>query len=421
MVVKNSPMASKKTNDNLKKLRKTVENKKFILHFLPSFFDNIIENKTIPYKGKKLKVDYLVNIVSDFITKYNFKKTNGFSTSATILKERYGVNYCLYIDYLKENNVINLDRNYLAHNYCRTYSLKPHILNQKLKRYKNRDKIILKKYKKRILSKTLGSINNPIEHEIKQKLLVDLSSIDIDYKKSLEMLGSLKDNDFISYNKNIHVIESIRDNDIFYAFDEYGRMHTNFTILRSDIRKNCLTIDGKKVKEIDISNSQPLFLAKLLNDCNSKWVNENEFNDFKMLTKSGTFYQYFMDNLGIKNKSDIKDMTYKVLFGQNKLYKSKKSDKLFRTKKNENFEKLFPSIFKFITLYKKEHNNYKVLAYKLQKMESEVIYNKIIKEVMEINSDIKMFTIHDSIVVSEDYYDVVNSIFQKTLLSEFDF
>ncbi len=75
-------------------------------------------------------------------------------------------------------------------------------------------------------------------------------------------------------------------------------MHTNFTILKSFIRKNCLLIDDEETYECDISNSQPLFLAKLINDSKSKWVDEKELDLFKYLTLNGKYYNYIMDFSG---------------------------------------------------------------------------------------------------------------------------
>jgi hypothetical protein len=186
-------------------------------------------------------------------------------------------------------------------------------------------------------------------------------------------------------------------------------MHTNFTILKSFIRKNCLLIDGEETYEIDIKNSQPLFLTKLIQDTNTKWVLPDEFELFKKLTISGKYYQYIMNNLGIKDKNIVKELTYKVLFGQNRT--NSKADKMF--------SKLFPTIHNFIKLYKKENGDYKVLAYELQKAESNLIFNKIIRQIMNLYPDIKIITVHDSIIVPKSRKDEVKKIFNFKLYEEF--
>jgi hypothetical protein len=104
-------------------------------------------------------------------------------------------------------------------------------------------------------------------------------------------------------------------------------LHTNFTILKSFIRKNCLLIDNSETYEIDIKNSQPLFLCKLIEQSTTNIVNKEEFELFKFLTLNGKFYQYLMDNSSYHEKKTIKEMVYKVFFGKN--FKSK-ADNLFR-------------------------------------------------------------------------------------------
>jgi hypothetical protein len=65
---------------------------------------------------------------------------------------------------------------------------------------------------------------------------LNLDHVDIDYVRSLFFLDSTLQYDDI-YNKNKYSVECINDKHIFYHFDNYGRLHTNFTILKSFIRK----------------------------------------------------------------------------------------------------------------------------------------------------------------------------------------
>lgn len=270
---------------------------------------------------------------------------------------------------------------------------------------------MLKKYKNNVSQvEEAGIKGSLIDDTVKAKLVDDLFYIDIEFDKSIFYLDNLKDRDNDIYNRNRYSVECINDKHIFYHFDNYGRMHTNFTILKSFIRKNCLLINGEQTYEIDIKNSQPLFLTKIIEDSVTRWVKEDEFELFKYLTMNGMYYQYIMDYLETTDKVMVKEMTYKVLFGKNA--SNSKADKIFI--------KLFPTIHNFIKLYKREHKDYKVLAYDLQKAESNLIFNKIIKEVMNYHPEIKMITIHDSIVIPSIYKDVVNAIFYTKLYEEFN-
>ena len=392
---------------------KRVEDKTFTLQFLPECLYHIENIKTINYKETKLKTDYLIDIIHSLVLKYYFKKENRFAINATVLKDKYGYLYNYYINYLVDNNIISLMTQYQTGVTSRIYSLDDNIFNCKIKRYKNYDKVLLRKYKSKFVEMVGSSINEKeslIDEDVKEKLVTDLFSVNIEFERAIFFLDSLKYQDYDIYNRNIYSVECINNKHIFYHFDAYGRMHTNYTILKSFIRKNCLMIDGEETCEIDIQNSQPLFLSKLIQESNSKWVKEDEFELFRELTTNGYYYQYVMEKTGEDDKKRVKEMTYKVLFGRNMA--NSKADKFFKV--------LFPTIHNFIKLYKKEHGDYKILAYDLQKAESNLIFNKMIKNIMNLYPEIKIITIHDSIVVQKKYRDIVNNIFQNEISKEFN-
>jgi hypothetical protein len=392
---------------------KRVEDKTFTLQFLPECLYHIENIKTINYKETKLKTDYLIDIVHSLVLKYYFKKENRFAINATVLKDKYGYLYNYYINYLVDNNIIALMTQYQTGVTSRIYSLDDDIFNSKIKRYKNYDKVLLRKYKGKfveMVGSTIDEKESLIDMEVKEKLVSDLFSVNIEFDRAIFFLDSLKYQDYDIYNRNVYSVECINNKHIFYHFDAYGRMHTNYTILKSFIRKNCLMIDGEETCEIDIQNSQPLFLSKLIQESNSKWVKEDEYELFRELTTNGYYYQYVMEKTGEQDKRKVKEMTYKVLFGRN--VANSKADKFFKI--------LFPTIHNFIKLYKKEHGDYKILAYDLQKAESNLIFNKMIRCMMNLYPEIKIITIHDSIVVQKKYRDIVNNIFQNEISKEFN-
>jgi hypothetical protein len=300
--------------------------------------------------------------------------------------------------------------NYQVGSNVRVYALNEVILRGKIKRYRNSDKVILKKYTNKISQVEEGEVENSlINNDIKTKLVNDLFHVQIQFDRSIFYLDSLKNEDIDIYNRNKYSVECISDKHIFYHFDSYGRLHTNFTILKSFIRKNCLLIDGEETCELDIPNSQPLFLSKLIDDSGSNWVDVDELKLFKYLTIEGKYYKYLMSELSIKNKTEVKELTYKVLFGRNG--KNSKSDKLF--------SQLFPTIHHFIKLYKKEMGDYKILAHELQRAESNLIFNKIVKQIMISYPEMKLITVHDSLIVPIRLKDQVHAIFYSKLYEEF--
>lgn len=390
-------------------LQSTLKNKRFSLQFLPEKMQLIAKSKKIEYKNKNLKPAYIIDIIHNLILKYYFKKENSFNLNATILKEKYGHLYNYYIQYMIDNKIIELQKNYLKGQNSRVYSICEDILGGEIHRYKNVDKILLKKYINRYYQFEIDNTNF-IPSDIKDKLINDLYSVKIQYDKSIYFLENIKNDDISVYNRNRYSVESINDKHIFYHFDHYGRVHSNFTILKTFIRKNCLLIDEEETCEIDLPNSQPLFLSKLIKDSQTRWVNSDELSIFTTLVRNGNYYQYLIDNLKLSGKAQAKELTYKVLFGKN----------LKNSKWDIKFEKIFPTIHHFIKLYKKEHNDYKVLAWTLQRMESKLIFSEIIKTIMIVNPDIKVITVHDSIIVQQRHRDFVSSVFNSKIYENFD-
>jgi hypothetical protein len=391
-------------------LRKNINDKKNSLQFLPKCLEEVSKSKNFYWNGQKLKSSYLVDIVHNLILKFYFKKENKFHLHSTILKEKYGYLYNYYISWLENKGVLILMFNHQKGKNSRIYSLQSAIFSSQILRFNNPDRVLLKKFKAKVCQiETPQEDKNLIEKDIRIKLVNDLYGVQIQFDRAIFFLENLKDNQVDIYNRNKYSVESINQSHIFFHFDNYGRMHTNFTILKSYIRKNCLLIDGEETCEIDIKNSQPLFLSKLIIDANSKWINSDELELLKQLTISGKYYNYLMDNLGNIRREEAKEMTYKVFFGRNGT----------NSRADKNFAKLFPTIHNFIKLYKREHGDYKILAYDLQRSESNLIFNKIIKSIMQINPEIKIVTVHDSLIVQRRHFNEVNSIFQTKLLEEF--
>lgn len=388
--------------------KQKIEQRSEILQFLPESLEELVNKKTINYNSKNLKTSYIIDIIHNLIFKYYYKGDNLFTLNATVLKEKYTKNYHLYINYLVNNNYLILTKDYSVGKSSRIYSLNLKLLNGKIKRYINNDTILLKKYRSNLLDMVFDQ-NNIIEREVKEKLINDLYSVDIKMESVIYFLDRLEDNDTNIYNKNMYSSESIKSGNIFYHFDRFGRMHTNFTTLKSFIRKNCLTIDGEETIEFDVKNSQPLFLCKLIDQTNTKWVDSDELDFFRSLTINGKYYDYIVNRFGIKDRKVAKTMTYEVFFGKNDF--RNKSDKLFKS--------CFPTIYNFIKLYKKQYNDYRILSYHLQRSESNFIFNKVVKTINNLYPHIKIITVHDSIMVNRKYKQIVSDIFESKLTEEF--
>jgi len=386
--------------------------------FIPEKFNYLTKSKTVEHNGIRLKTSYLINIIHELILKYYFsnkkyldfddKKENiKFNLWSIILRRKYGAHYNTYIDYLVECGFMTLVSNYYASKKSKTYKINYFNLDS-IKRVVVNDTILSKKSSREYLEQSFTSYcKSPIDSLLRKRLLDDLYHIKIDYDKSIELLNNLKNNGKIELNKyyrNHTSVDSIKNGYLFFKFDEYGRFHSNYTILKKEIRQNFLKIDDEEITEIDIINSQPLFLSVLLKD-SSVDQNDDEIENFNWITKNGLFYDYISSHFSGMTRSEIKLLTYKVLFGHNGI----------KSTESKIFKSIFPKIYDKILEYKTTNGDYRYLAHTLQRMESDFVFGKVVKEIYEKIPKIRLFTVHDSIIFPLKYKKEVSEIFKGNL------
>lgn len=377
----------------------------YLLQFISKDFLYLTQQTKISYKGINLKCSYLINIIHELIIKYYFSSNLDikFNLYSTILRKRYGEHYNYYIEYLCDNGFMSLVSKYYVGKKANTYKIDSKSIYDVV-RWKNFDKFLIKKNDNRYESSITEMIGNNIELDIKRKLVNCLNRIQIDYDGAFEYLNKLKNENLIEdskYQKNIISIENINSQHFYFNFDDFGRFHTNFTILKKEIRNEYLTIDNEILTEVDIKNSQPLFFAVLLKEELSD-INQDTQKYFD-LVKNGLLYDDIIANSDIKERNDAKELIYKVLFGKNS--ESRKENRIFK--------KLYPSVFEYICEYKDLRDNYRELSHDLQRMESNFIFNQVIKEIFDTYPEIILFTVHDSIIFPMSYKDKVETIFHK--------
>lgn len=379
--------------------------------FLPEKFLYLTEEKKIEYKGITLKTEYLIHLINEMVEKYYFRKDDTldneikFNLSSLILRINYTHRYNYYMNYLIDNDFIVLVSDYHVGTKTRTYRLDRDCLVH-MRRVRITDRTLIKKNSREFLKKTYLSLNNsPIPLGIREKVVNDLYDIKLDYDSALnyiDNLKKLKQIPFYKYWKNYISLENLKNERIFFKFDEYGRLHTNFTVLKREIRKMFLSIDGEILSEIDLSNSQPLFLGVLMKkEMTISEIIKPEITRYLELVSNGLIYEELINKCDVEGRDEAKLMMYKVLFGQNG--DSKKYNKMFYS--------VFPTVYKFIKDYKRSKNDYKTLSHALQNLESEFIFNKVINHLMETNPEIKLFTVHDSICFPLKYKKIVTNIF----------
>lgn len=397
--------------------KKKISEKKWILEFVPIDLKHLIENEKIEWEGKNLKCAYLTHLLNYMICKYYHTDKKEVNLSSSVLRKWYGTYYNVYLDFLIQHDILVKNTSYCVGKKCNTYTLNERYYDNGVDiftRYKNTNSFILKKWKEKQLEFDLQSMNDTkiINPWVKKQLINDLYHVEIDFDNASELLLEMYENGKLdsdkSYLKNLLSIESIKDGTLFYVEDDYGRLHTNFTVLKKVLRTDYVTIDGENVEELDIKNSQPTFLAVLLKEKGFDNVYYDEYNYYKNCVKDGQIYELLANELNITREEAKKKLFY-IFFGKNN----------WKSKCDEAFKKFFPNVFQWMVDEKALMKDHRTIAHQLQKKESNLIYDNIIFRIKKEIPNIKLFTVHDSILfpakhkkkVSEIFYNYVDLLF----------
>lgn len=248
-------------------------------------------------------------------------------------------------------------------------------------------------------------------------------------------------------NSRLYPIEKLyRDNQkLFFVDKTAGRLHTYLTQLKSNLRK-FIKFDGKTLCAVDITNSQPYLLQALLskegydrNDMQDRIIQahpilesdssliimlgvlidkiskESDVQLFKEIVSSGRFYEEFgkilNENGEIEEtslaeiKGAAKEITFSTLFSKNSSIKFIKSIQLF--------QKQFPNVYEVLKFIKNGHHP--TLAVVLQNLEADLVLHKTCKIITEERPEIPLFTLHDSIITTEDNVEYVEQKLKEIL------
>jgi hypothetical protein len=138
---------------------------------------------------------------------------------------------------------------------------------------------------------------------------------------------------------------------------------------------------------------------------------------YKALVLNGRIYEYFGELLqkhgiavnltGKQLRAYSKKQIFRAFFDRNTAINRSDSQPL------RLFKQYFPTVFEIFSLIKSGKHN--TLACALQNLEAEIVLHRACTELLEINPDMLLLTIHDSIASTEENYELVNAVLKKTL------
>lgn len=370
-----------------------------IYQFVPSILGDLRGADTVEHGGVRLRASYILDLMHGIIMRHNFCGSRRMRLSSQILKKTYGRNYRHYLGFLVGRGALRMVSDYSAGNRCRLYEVPPGVLGGGMARYLNTDgELVLK----RAIRRHDLNDRNLIGTAMKMRLVDNLRRASIDYDSALSMLSDIDDPRTL--NKNVHSIESIKDGNLFWHFDDYGRFHSNFTVIRSSVRKECLRIDGEPTLEVDIPNSQPLFFSWLARSHGG--ADPDELGRFSDIALGGRLYEHLSDRFGPSvTRSQVKKIVYRALFGRGGP----------TCHSTGMLSSVFPSMVAFASAYKRSRGDYRILAHDLQRAESDFVYNSVLAMVVDARPGMPFLTVHDSIIVKSSDLGIVETTLNQCM------
>lgn len=367
---------------DLKKVLKnkmTVVKKNFIDHYL--YFISTLHY--LKYVNKKFKDSEYQNI--------NYK------IMSKIISEK---KYSEIVGNLIQWGIIATDNTFRKNEKSIGYKVLPPF-NNNIRKIKIKDKLINRKINKHRKEQEEKSICWPDQYQYLKRMLkwIEIDENEANKYNLINYLGQCnkKGSYNTKYDSNFIAIDNLRNKNYFYTVDSFGeRFHSNLTNLNRNLRYT-LSVQGEKLGQVDIKNSQPLFFYLFIKDL--PYIPDQEKEEFKKIVENGLFYEFFMAHFNIPSEKRNKKKRH-IITG---LFSDKN-----KGEKNRYFECLkekFPHIAELILVIKKQ--DYKLLIKLMQLEESRFVIRKVIREFIKRYNGQFISTIHDSIVVKASMLDQV--------------
>ncbi|SNC65174.1 hypothetical protein SAMN06265337_1230 [Hymenobacter gelipurpurascens] len=182
-----------------------------------------------------------------------------------------------------------------------------------------------------------------------------------------------------------------------------GRHFTSFTNLPRELRP-FLRINGRRVVELDIRNSQPLIFGLKLKELYGDQVPE-DVQHYLNLVQQGTFYDTIKDFI-LEAKEVVQEETFKTDFFARVFFSTENVDYKWR----RIFDRHFPSVSQAITQMKLQ--DYKLLSHHLMQAEAQLLVHQVAARLYR-EGTVEFFTLHDAIYCPADVVDEVYSIINE--------
>lgn len=408
---------------------------------------------------ESFNVDY-ININNKLIKSIEVKKIFSFLLERYVISEdnfirisndelhNISKNHTKIIQYLSDQKIIRINHHYQVNKFTKSFLFKQEFKENIIQG------IILLKYdlvNKPAKNGTITAFsNNHIisDSNFQSRLYNDFKSIKRIEKPKIGLYNRyIKDyfnpnyeHNYLFFKKAITTLVSdlkqMNDVTPFYVLnDTQNRLYTSFTNMKKEYRDNeFYFVEGKKLISIDIKSSHLLFLSILLLDYyKQNLLNKEEYFQFiSLVTDKSKFndndndiYNHFLSTY-FKDFNFTRDIMKQLFFiflnGNNETNRRMieledfilKNYKGYNQLMNEKFAFNYRSLYDAIIDIKKDGSNdidKGILIKKLNTLEADFLFNKVIKRIYKEIRGIKIVTVHDQFYYSEENHDKIISIY----------
>lgn len=432
---------------------------------IPSSIDLESLLKKHPPKFKRpYKIDYFyyfIELLCDMMEYNDLDGNGGYVNLSSKLMQSFVHDYNLYLNYLLEHRIIRTDKIYINGAKSYGYVLNKIDYDAEIQHILVQDSMVrIKRAKKhRALEQEMKATcakHTYLTKWFNDKLQIDAhgacAKIEELFPEPTGAIRGVRKGKASRTTKKYSAklaVQKLATGNFYYKIDEnVGRFHSNLTNIKKELR-HYITYDGKPLVNIDIKNSQPLLSTILLDPSfyalqkkpryiniynipssfnlltNNKHkhtytdtiimlvkvlqsIDIKKVNKYITIAKSGDFYQQLSKEVfprRIFDKAEIKKLTYTVFFSNNRSIQG------MHYIGKRNFRKIFPDVYRVFSIIKRK--NHRALSHILQRIESEIMIQKVSQRISIEKPTLPIFTIHDSIVTTDGNQDYVSRVIEE--------
>jgi hypothetical protein len=432
--------------------------------FVPEVFDpERLLASTRKHLGDRAR--YLLHIIHTRMIFDHRKRHDGVRLMAKYLRRFMGkAHYRGIIQDLEQAGVIEIVRK-ARDGQAYLYRLGAVVRKQTFRKYDPQDRWLV-----RALRQWRNEQDRELTCPVRRYLREQLKRVRIDFAAATKRIRTLSFKGEGRIDAE-NCLLRLHDQDWYFVPDDYGRVHHNLTCLKRELREY-LFVDGEPLVEIDIANSQPLFLGlaffnwiqnnKSLSTLHSKdgflvlssfkedniehylsssfshkvqeeehkrkkgkkgkekplrcplegIVNNADALKYLALCEKGEFYKALAEMIGKNVSSPDKMNAFKESVYGSLLFAKKvyPNNKLV-----EAFSTAFPSVYELVVAARVKDKSR--LAGWMQRIESAFVIDRVVKRLMAERPDRFFTTIHDAVLTTPGNAGYVEQVFREEFAS----